>query len=64
MKTLFFRFLVSQFMYSHHLTRTAYEFVPTLDMNEVWTDDRLADRYGLSQADSEFIASKIRSFAS
>jgi site-specific DNA-methyltransferase (adenine-specific) len=63
MKTIFFRFLVSQFMYSHHLTRAAYAFVPALDMSENWTDTKLADRYELSQADSEFMALKIRSFA-
>jgi len=63
MKTTFFRFLVSQFMYSHHLTRAAYEFVPALDMTERWTDAILADRYGLSAEDTEFAASKIRPFS-
>ena len=61
MKTQFFRFLVSQFMYSHHLTKSAYGFVPLLDMSVEWTDESLAIRYGLNQDEVEFIASKIRS---
>lgn len=60
MKTRFFRFLVSQFMYSHHLTKSAYDFVPILDMNEEWSDEKLAIRYGLTQDEITFIASKIR----
>ena len=40
MKTRFFRFLVAQFMYSHHLTKTAYGFVPILDASEEWTDEK------------------------
>lgn len=60
MKTRFFRFLVSQFMYSHHLTRTAYSFVPVLDMGRKWTDEDLAIRYDLSPSEIEFIETKIR----
>lgn len=60
MKTRFFRFLVAQFMYSHHLTKSAYDFVPILDMNEEWTDKKLAIRYGLNKNEVDFIESKIR----
>jgi site-specific DNA-methyltransferase (adenine-specific) len=63
MKTKFFRFLVSQFMYSHHLTRAAYDFVPVLDMKLVWTDAALADRYQLTEKEMEFMSSKIRPFS-
>lgn len=62
MKTRFFRFLVSQFMYSHHITRTAYSFVPVLDMSREWTDELLSMRYGLMEEESRFIESKIRIF--
>ncbi|MBF2754718.1 MAG: Eco57I restriction-modification methylase domain-containing protein [Gammaproteobacteria bacterium AqS3] len=60
MKTKFFRFLVSQFMYSHHLTRQAYSFVPILPMNEIWTDQKLGKFFKLSDDDIAFIDSKIR----
>jgi len=62
MKTRFFRFLVAQFMYSHHLTKSAYDFVPVLDMRSEWTDAKLAARYGLTEEDRAFIASKIRPY--
>lgn len=60
MKTRFFRFLVAQFMYSHHLTKSAYDFVPALDMNIEWTDAALASRYRLTDDESDYISSKIR----
>lgn len=61
MRTKFFRFLVAQFMYSHHLTKSAYDFVPVLDMNVEWTDESLAEQYQLTAKECEFIDSKIRS---
>lgn len=64
MKTRFFRFFVSQFMYSHHLTKSAYEFVPVLDMHDDWNDDKLADEFGLSEDEVVFIESKIRTIES
>jgi len=62
MKTRFFRFLVAQFMYSHHLTRSAYDLVPILDVNVEWTDATLAKRYGLTEEEVKFIDSKIRPY--
>ncbi|MHB1295261.1 MAG: Eco57I restriction-modification methylase domain-containing protein [Anaerolineae bacterium] len=60
MKTRFFRFLVAQFMYSHHITKDSYAFVPILDMNSEWTDEKLYERYGLTKDEIAFIESKIR----
>ncbi|MDO9578041.1 MAG: hypothetical protein Q7J16_09165 [Candidatus Cloacimonadales bacterium] len=60
MKTKFFRFLVSLFMYSHSITKDTYAFVPILDMSTRWTDAMLYKRYGISKAEIEFIESKIR----
>jgi len=62
MKTRFFRFLVSQFMYSHHITKEAYALVPVLDMTQLWTDADLVARYALTSDEVTFIESKIRSF--
>jgi site-specific DNA-methyltransferase (adenine-specific) len=62
MKTQFFRFLVAQFMYSHHLTRSTYAFVPVLDMTVEWTDAKLIKRYDLTEQEVTFIASKIRPY--
>lgn len=60
MKTRFFRFLVAQFMYSHHITKDSYSFVPILDMDLRWTDTALYKRYGLTKDEIAFIESKIR----
>ncbi len=60
MKTRFFRFLVAQFMYSHHITKEAYSLVPILDMDKEWTDEKLYRRYGLTEEEITFIESKIR----
>jgi len=60
MQTKFFRFLVSQFMYSHHITKDSYSFVPILDMNIIWTDSTLCKRYGITKEEFDFIDSKIR----
>lgn len=63
MKTRFFRFLMSQFMYSHHLTKNAYSFVPILDFNISWDDATLFERYEISADEQNFIATKIKDFA-
>ena len=60
MKTRFFRFLLSQLMYSHSITKDTYEFVPMLDMSKKWTDKKLYKRYGLTHEEIEFIESKIK----
>lgn len=60
MKTKFFRFLVSQFMFSHHITKDSYAFVPILDMNELWTDEKLYQKYSISDEEIEFIDSVIK----
>ncbi|GAB1443124.1 Eco57I restriction-modification methylase domain-containing protein [Ignavibacteriales bacterium] len=60
MKSKFFRFLVSQFMYSHHITKDSYSFVPIQDFSESWTDEKLYKKYGLTQEEIDFIESMIR----
>lgn len=60
MKTRFFRFLVAQFMYSHHITKDSYSFTPILDMETEWTDEKLYKRYVLTKDEIAFIESKIR----
>ncbi len=59
MKTKFFRFLVSLFMYSHHITKDTYCFVPVLNMNKSWTDQALFKRYKLTKNEIHFIETKI-----
>ncbi len=60
MKTRFFRFLVSQFMYSHHITKESYSFVPIQIFDEQWTDEKLYKKYELTKDEITFIESMIR----
>ena len=60
MKTRFFRFLVSLTMFSHHITKSGYQFVPIQDFSKPWTDEELYDKYELSQEEVDFIQSMIR----
>ena len=60
MKTRFFRFLVSQFMYSHHITKDSYRLVPIQDFKEPWTDEKLYAKYRLTDEEIDFIESMIR----
>jgi len=64
MKTKFFRFLVSQFMYSHHITKESYQFVPVQNFSELWTDKKLYAKYGLTEEEVEFIEGSIRTMDS
>jgi site-specific DNA-methyltransferase (adenine-specific) len=60
MKTCFFRFLVSQFIFSYHITKDSYKFVPLLDMSESWTDEKLYEKYGITKEEQAFIESMIK----
>lgn len=62
MKTLFFRFLVSQLMFSHHITKNAYQFVPVQDCKQEWTDEKLNKKYELSEDEITFIEASIRAY--
>jgi site-specific DNA-methyltransferase (adenine-specific) len=60
METRFFRFLVSQFMFSQHITRESYAFVPIQNCKEEWTDEKLYRKYGITAEEQAFIESCIR----
>lgn len=60
MKSCFFRYLMSVFMVSHHITKEAYRLVPVQDFKEEWTDDRLYTKYGLTESEISMIEGQIR----
>ena len=63
MKTQFFRFLVSHYVFSHNLSKGSYSFVPILNMKEIWTDEKLYSRYSITEDEIAFIDSTIRPMA-
>lgn len=60
LKTRFVRFLVAQLSFSQDIFKEKFAFVPILDMNIEWTDEKLYKRYGLTEEEIAFIESKIR----
>lgn len=59
-KTKFFRFLVLLRKNTQHASKGVYQFVPTQDFSEGWTDEKLYKRYALDQKEIDFIESMIR----
>lgn len=60
MQTRFFRFMVMLKKISQDAMRGVYSLVPMQDFNEPWTDEKLYEKYGLSQEEIAFIESMIR----
>lgn len=60
LRTRFVRFLVAQRSFSQDIFKDKFLFVPLLDMNTKWSDEKLYKRYGLTKKEIEFIESKIR----
>jgi len=63
MGTQFFRFMLTLLRISQHVTRSVYAFAPTQDFTRAWTDDDLAEKYGLTAEDLAFIARFVKPVA-
>ena len=59
-KTNFVRFLISLLSFSQDITRERFAYVPLVNMDELWTDEKLYKRYGLTKDEIAFIESMIR----
>ncbi|MBC30553.1 MAG: restriction endonuclease [Muricauda sp.] len=60
METKFFRFLVLLIKNTQNAMKKVYSFVPMQDLDNVWTDEALYKKYGLSEEEIEFIDSMIK----
>lgn len=60
LRTKFARFLLSLAKISQHGTSKTYCFVPIVDFNEEWTDEKLYKKFGLLQEEINFIESSIK----
>jgi site-specific DNA-methyltransferase (adenine-specific) len=58
--TRFFRFLVLLVKNTQDAPKRVYSFVPMQDFSELWTDEKLYKKYGLTKAEIAFIESMIR----
>lgn len=61
MKTKFFRYLVSFKKSSVDCSRKVYELVPIQNFDECWTDEKLYERYSLSEDEIDSINKTIKS---
>lgn len=60
LKTTFCRFLISLRKNTQQLSKDKFQFVPNLDMHELWTDEKLFARYSLNDAEIAYIKSMVR----
>ncbi|MBX2899532.1 MAG: Eco57I restriction-modification methylase domain-containing protein [Cyclobacteriaceae bacterium] len=60
MCTSFTRFLILLLKPSQHVTQKTYAFVPQQDFNEIWTDEKLFKKYGITKKEIEFIYTLIK----
>lgn len=58
--TRFFRFLVSLRSSTQDITKSRFLFVPTQDWKLKWDDEKLAEKYGLTDDEVSLIESRIR----
>ena len=59
-KTRFFRFLVSLKKNTQDTNKDKFSFVPDLDMSQEWTDEKLYQRYDITEEEQAFIASIVK----
>jgi site-specific DNA-methyltransferase (adenine-specific) len=59
LRTRFLRFLVSLRKHTQHATSGVYAFVPDLPLDQPWTDEKLYERYGLTDDEIAFIESRV-----
>jgi len=60
LKSRFVRFLVGQVAMTQHITRSCFCFVPRQDFTESWTDEKLYEKYGITESEQKFIESLIK----
>lgn len=60
LKTKFSRILLLQAVSSINLSRDKFYFIPMQDFSKEWTDEKLYEKYGISQEEKDFIDSMIR----
>ncbi len=59
-KTRLFRFLLSLRKLTQNITANSYSFIPDLTMDREWTDEKLYERYGITDEEQQFIKSLVK----
>lgn len=58
--TKFFRFMVSLIKITQDNSRNVFKFVPLVDFNEVWDDNKLKHKFSLTDEEVDYMDSQIR----
>ena len=59
-RTRFFRFLVSLRKTTQHAPKATYTWVPIQSWDQEWTDEKLFDKYGLTEEEVRYINSAVK----
>lgn len=59
-RTRFFRFLVSLRKTTQHAPKATYAWVPIQSWDQVWTDEILCEKYGLTEDERRYIDSVVK----
>ena len=59
MKTKFFHFLLGQLKNTQQMAPNLFKFVPLLDFNDTWDDNKLYEKYKLTSEEIEYIDSVV-----
>lgn len=60
METQFFRFMLILLKNTQHITQKVYSFVPQQDFTKEWTDEKLYEKYGISEEEIAFINTMVK----
>lgn len=60
LKTKFVRFLIHQIAITQNLSRSTFKYVPCQDFKQTWSDEKLFDKYNLTDDEIAFINKEIK----
>ena len=63
LKTRFVRFLLLLRTPTQNMSKSCFAFVPNLPMKREWTDEKLYERYGITDDERQFIESLVKEMA-
>lgn len=63
MRTQFFRFMLLLLKNTQHITQKIYRFAPIQDFSIAWSDEKLYEKYNITQEEIDFIDSLIKPLA-
>lgn len=60
MSLFLFRFLILLVKTTQDVPKKVYQFVPILDLNKEWTDEKLYEKYKITEEEQAFIGTLVK----